>query len=374
MPSVAEVFTQHADGYLARFGNRVLPSHRRAIDDIIGCRTEVMGGRMIACADCGRFRPVYHSCRNRACPVCHEKETVRWLGARAAELLPVTYYHVVFTVPCQLRRLIRHHQRALLGALMQAATQSLQTLSADPKYGGGQLGILAVLHTWSSTLLYHAHVHCMVPGIVLRSDRTWLKVSGEFLVPVKALSPVFRAKFAALARAAVPGIRLPEAIWRVDWNINSRPCTEGPGNVLRYLARYVFRGPMSKRRILGMEDGRYRIQYRDNDTHQLATVNLEPDEFLRRYLQHTLPRGFHKVRYFGWWSPSNRSKLHQLQLQLGPSPALGKLAASCADELTRVQEDSPVRTCPHCGCTHFRVIAHWWAGATPPSVCRGPPP
>ena len=150
MLSVADIFGRHADAYLARFGDRLPPSHRRAIADITGCRTEAMGGKLVACADCARFRPVYHSCRNRACPACHEKETVRWLAARAGELLPVTYHHVVFTLPCQLRRLMRRHQRALFGALMQAAAQSLQALCADPRYGGGQLAILAVLHTWSS--------------------------------------------------------------------------------------------------------------------------------------------------------------------------------------------------------------------------------
>ena len=307
MLSVADIFRRHVSEYLARFSRRILPSHRKAIKDIVECRTEAMGGMAVACDGCGHVRPVYHSCRNRACPSCHGKETVRWLSARAGELLPVTYHHVIFTLPWQLRRLIRRHQRDLLGAIMQAAAQSLQVLAADPRYGGGQLGILAVVHTWSRMLLWHPHVHCLVPGIVLGADRRWRRINTRFLVPVQALSPIFRAKFASLARKAVPGIELPQAIWDVDWNVRSRPCLEGPGNVLRYLARYVFRGPMSGRRISGMADGRYLIQYRDTDTRELCTVRLEPDEFLRRYLQHTLPSGFHMVRYFRLWAPSSRA-------------------------------------------------------------------
>jgi hypothetical protein len=371
MLTVTDIFRRHADRYLSRFGPRLPPSHRRAIADIVGCGTAAMGGRLVACDECGRFRPVYHSCRNRACPACHGKETVRWLAGRAGELLPVTYHHVVFTVPCQLRRLLRGHQRTLLDALMRAAAQSLQALCADPRYGGGRIAILAVLHTWSSTLLWHPHVHCLVPGLVVRPDGTWVRINRKFLAPVLAVSPVFRAKFAALARAALPGVRLPDAIWRVDWNVRSRPCLEGPGNVLRYLARYVFRGPMSARRILGIENGRYLIAYRDNQTRRVTKVRLEPDEFLRRYLQHTLPRGFHRVRYFGWWGPSCRATLRGMQMQLGPG--LADLARSFADELDRGQQQSPARLCPYCGCTHSHTIVHWSAGAVPPAACRGPP-
>jgi len=372
MLKVADIFRRHADAYLARFGDGILPSHRRAIADIVGCGTAAMGGRLVACDDCGRFRPVYHSCRNRACPACHGKETVRWLAARALQLLPVPYHHVVFTLPCQLRPLMRAHQRELLGALMKAAAESLQTLCADPRFGGGRLGILAVLHTWSGTLLWHSHAHCLVPGVVVRPDGTWARTGRKFLAPVKALSPVFRAKFAALARAALPGVEFPEAVWQVGWNVYSRPCPEGPKNVLLYLARYAFGGPMSGRSILGMENGRYVVQYRENDTRRLAKVRLEPDEFLRRYLQHTLPAGFHRVRYYGWWAPSCRSTLHALQLQTGPGP--GDLAKRLAARLKRLEDDGQSRPCPHCGCTRSHLVATWRTGAPPPPECRGPPP
>jgi len=371
MLTVADIFRRHAGAYLARFAESILPSHVQAIGDIVGCRTEAMGGKLVACDDCGHFRLVYHSCRNRACPGCHGKETARWLSARAGELLPVMYHHVVFTLPWQLRRLMRTHQRVLLAAVMQAAAESLQVLAADPRYAGGKLGILAVLHTWSRALLWHPHVHCLVPGIAVLPDRTWRRIDTRFLVPVQALSPIFRAKFAELARKAVPGIELPDAIWDVDWNIRSRPCFEGPGNVLRYLARYVFRGPMSNRRILGMADGRYLIQYRDSETRRLRTLRLDPEEFLRRYLQHTLPRGFHKIRYFGLWARSNRQLLRTLQLQL--APGLLELAEAVADLAATAQAHTAAQACPQCGSSRCHTLYRWRPNEPPALDCRGPP-
>lgn len=371
MFSVADLFNRHADAYLDRFGDRLPPGHRRAVADIRFCRTPAMGGRLIACDDCGRFRLVYHSCRNRACPACHRRESLRWQSARAGELLPVRYHHLVFTVPCQLRRLLRRHPQALLGVLMQAAGASLSTLCADPRYGGGQPAILAVLHTWSRVLLWHPHVHCLVPGIIVRRDGTWARLDRRFLVPVRALSPIFRAKFATLARAAVPAIELPDAIWRTDWNVYSRPCVEGPQNVLRYLARYVFGGPMTGRTITGIEDRRYRIRYRDNETRRMDCVRLEPHEFMRRYLQHTLPKGFHKVRYFGWWAPSARSVLHRLQLQLGPG--LVDLIERFTREVEALQQAGRARACPFCGSTHSHILARWSAGESAPAIIREPP-
>lgn len=354
MLSVADIFRRHAGEYLEQFRDRVLPSHRRAIADIVACRTEAMGGVLRACDDCGHHRTVFHSCRNRACPECHGKETIRWMAGRAEELLPVTYHHAIFTVPWQLRPLARRHQRVVLSALMRATAESLQTLAAEPRFGGGQLAILAVLHTWTGALLWHPHVHCLVPGLVVRPDGTWRRLSPKFLLPVQALSRIIAAKFARLVRKEIPDIELPDALWDRPWNVFSRPCTEGVEKVLRYLARYVLRGPMDSRRILGTENGRYVLQYRDNDTRQLVTVRLEPHEFLRRYLQHTLPRGMHKVRYFGWWGPSRRAILHGLQLQLGP--AASKLAASLAAELDRIQATDTTGVCPHCGCATSELI------------------
>jgi len=369
--SVADIFRSHAAAYLARFGARVPPSHRRAIADIVACRTEAMGGVLLACDDCGRHRTVLHSCRNRACPQCHAQQTVRWVAARAAELLPVTFHHVIFTVPWQLRQVARRHQRAVLGALMRAAAESLQTLAGDPRFGGGRLAVLAVLHTWSATLLWHPHVHCLVPGLVVRADRTWRRTHRGFLVPVGALSRIVAAKFARLVRRELPDVRLPEALFDRPWNVYTRPCFEGPANVLRYLAQYVFRGPMDNRRILGIDHGRYVLQYRDNDTRRLDTVRLEPHEFMRRYLQHTLPRGLHRVRYFGWWGPSCRPTLRGLQLQLGSG--LAELTETLAVQARQQQAAAAAACCPYCGSNRSHFVGRRLRDRPPPSCSRDPP-
>ncbi len=373
MITVVDIFGRHAAGYLERFGDTILPSHARAIADITTCGTEAMGAALVACDDCGGLRPVFHCCRNRLCPTCHTKETKRWLAGRALELFPVGYHHVIFTVPWQLRDLSGRRQRVVLSALMRAAAASLQELAADPRFGGGRLGILSVLHTWSSTLLWHPHVHCLVPGIVVGKDGTWQRLNREFLVPVKALSPIFRAKFAAIVRRELPGVRLPKAIWEIAWNVRSRPCVEGPGNALRYLGRYVFSGPMSGRRILGMEDGRYILRYRDNETRKFATVRLAPDEFLRRYLQHALPHGFHRIRYFGWWAPACRSILHGLRLQLVPNPGLQQLIEQLIADAARFDSKPNGGVCPFCGCTRYHVVIGHYRIAPELTPCRDPP-
>jgi hypothetical protein len=190
MPEVADIFRLYGARYLERFGQSMLPSHRRALRDLCNCRTAALGGQLFVCDHCGREHYVYHSCRNRACPKCHGKETDDWLAARRQELLPVPYFHVVFTLPQELRDLVRQHQKTLYPILMQAAARALIKLAADPHYVGGLIGVLAALHTWSRTLTYHPHVHCLVPGGGLSADGQWRPAREGYLVPVRALSPM----------------------------------------------------------------------------------------------------------------------------------------------------------------------------------------
>ena len=370
MPTVADIFREYGDGYMARFGSRMLPSHRRALQDIVDCRTPALGGQLRGCDDCGQWHYVYHSCRNRACVQCHGEQTQRWMTARAADLLPVVYFHVVFTLPQELRELARSHQEAVLSALMTAAVAALQKLAADPRYAGGALGVLAVLQTWTRALIWHPHVHSLVPGLALLPDGRRRVLSGGFLVPVMALSPIFRAKFAEELRRVLPQLKLPGAVWRKRWVVFSRPCLEGPGNVLRYLAAYVFRGPLSDRRIVAVRDGRVRIQYWDTETAEPRTVNLGTDEFIRRYLQHTLMPGFHRVRYYGFWAPGDHPMLRRLQAQCTLT-GLGEAAAAAVVEPAAPERLAP--RCPHCGSLQVRALARWWRGQTPPNLARGPP-
>ena len=355
MSSIAEIVREHGPAYLERFGESVLPSHVRALIDIASCRTPNQGGHLLECDDCGHREYVYHSCRNRACPRCHARQTAAWTAARAAELLPVRYHHLVFTLPAELREPARRSQTVLLGALMGAAAEALQALARDPRFAGGCLAVLAVLHTHTRAQIWHPHVHLLVPGVAVTDTRDVCRISDRFLLPVRRLSPVFRAKFAARVRRALPDFEMPGAVWRKRWVVFSRPCVEGSRAVLDYLARYVCRGPLGDHAILSADDQHVTFRYTDNRTRQTRVVTLAPVEFLRRYLQHTLPQGFHRVRYYGLWAPASRTVLRTLQLTLAASiPPQPESPPSAVSRLPSAA-DGP-KPCPACGSVHRSVI------------------
>jgi hypothetical protein len=373
VPTVGNIFRQHAGAYLDRFGAAIPVRHRKAIDAIAGCRTPAMGGHVLECDECGGWQFVYHSCRNRACPECHTARTQAWQQARRAEVLPVRYFHVVFTVPAALRELTRGHQTEALGALLDTAVHSLMTLAADPRFVGGRIGVLAVLHTWTQALEWHPHVHCLVPGVGVAGDRTINLSRRTYLLPRAALASMFRAKFAAAVRRALPDCVLPEVIWHKRWVVFARPCIEGPDRVLDYLARYVFRGPLSSRRIVAADDDGIRIEFRDRDTHRPRTVRLVPYEFMRRYLQHVLPQGFHRVRYYGLWAPGDRLTLRSLQVTLAATARDHRAAPRPG--AVGPPNPSPPHTCPVCGSTRVHRVMRWRQGQDPPTPdSRGPPP
>ena len=316
MPEVADIFGLYGAGYLDRFGANMLPSHRRALRDLRDCRTAAMGGRLYLCDRCGREHYVYHSCRNRACPKCHGRDTEAWLAHRREELLPVPYFHVVFTIPRQLRDLLRRHQTTLYPILIRAAAKALIKLAADPHYVGGLIGVMAILHTWGRTLVYHPHVHCLVPAGGVADDGQWLGARKNFLVPVKALSKLFRGIFLDLASKALPRTAIPRSAPNRRWVVYCKPTVHGTDNVLAYLGRYVHRVAITNHRILAVEGGNVTFRYKNVGETSWRTMTLDPDEFIRRFLQHVLPRGLHKVRYYGLWAPSNRQRLRQLQSTL----------------------------------------------------------
>jgi len=313
---LADIVTAHGDDYLAEFGDRMPSGHRRALAAIGGCRTQVMGGHLDQCEECGHQRYSYHSCRNRNCPKCHGKDTLDWLEKREAELLPVRYFHLVFTLPHELRDPVRRNQEKLYAVLMRSAVDALSRVGLDPRFVGGKLGILAVLHTWTRALEHHPHVHMLVPAGGLDQDGVWRESRRKFLVPVRALSKVFRARFMKLARRALPGEEFPKEVWDREWVVFSRPTFNRARKVLRYLGRYVHRIAITNNRLLALDDGTVRFRYQHSGTGKWKTMALPAKEFLRRYLQHVLPRGFHKVRYYGLLSPANRATLKRLQLLL----------------------------------------------------------
>ena len=317
MPDLGELFRRYGPAYIERFGAAMPPSHRRAIEDIAACRTERMGATIYLCDHCHQFHYAYHSCRNRHCPTCHAAATDAWLDQRRQELLPVSYFHLVFTVPAELRTLLRSNQKALYPILIQAAAQSIIKLAADPKYVGGTVAVLALLHTWGRDLNYHPHVHCLVPAGGLDQDGQWRPGREKFLLPVRALSSIFRGIFLNLAAKALPGLRLPPPRRRrQQWVVYCKPALAGPHAVLDYLGRYVHRVAITNRRILSINDGKVTFNYTPTGTTKCKTMTLSANEFIRRFLQHVLPAGFHKVRYYGLWAPANRRRLRPLQAAL----------------------------------------------------------
>jgi len=350
MPELADVFASHGNDYLAKFAGAVLPSHCRVVRDIVSCRTPVMGGHVFRCDSCGGEVYAYHSCRNRHCPKCRHGAAEDWLAARRREILPVTYFHAVFTLPAELRPLVRSHQKLLCGIIMRAAARSLIKLCGDPRYVGGTVGVMAALHTSGRNLSWHPHVHCLVTGGGLTRGGTWLRSRKNFLAPVRALSNIFRAKVRDAVTSALPGVTLPDSIWKQKWCVHCRAAPGATDAVLRYVARYVYRGIVANRDIVAVTDTCVTFRYKATDTGRLTTMTLHPHEFMRRFLQHVLPRGFHRIRYFGLWSAPWRTKRRRLQLALG-----GRLPAPEPDDPGAGDDTAPAlchplegERCPHC--------------------------
>lgn len=357
MLEVAEIIRRHGAAYCARVGAAVESAHRRALRALTACRTPACGGHVHQCAQCGRTVYTYHSCRNRHCPKCHRAQTDRWLAQQRAHLLPCAYYLLTFTLPRELRALARDHARTVYGLLMRCAATALQTLACDPRYVGGRLGGLAVLHTWTRALLYHPHVHLLVTAGGLSADGTqWCAPKHPaYLVPVQALSVLFRAKLCAGLKRAGLLATVPPAVWQKGWVVHCQPAGRGD-QVLDYLGRYVFRVAISNSRLERVQDGEVTFRYRDNRTHALRRVTLPGVEFLQRFLQHVLPRGCTKVRYYGLWSPTYRKQLAHIRTLLTTAPVR---AAADPAPLTGPDVPCPPRPlrCPHCQGGTLVVVA-----------------
>ncbi|MCK4765967.1 MAG: IS91 family transposase [Candidatus Aminicenantes bacterium] len=351
MVELAEIFRKYGPIYIQRFGDRILPAHRRAIRDIALCRTEAFGGHVEKCCDCGHEHFFYHSCCSRNCPKCSGSKTKKWLERRKKGLLPVTYFHVVFTIPEPLRYVVRKSPNELLGILFKAAAYSLMKLAADPHYVGGKVGFISVLHTWTRTMVYHPHVHCLVPGGALSPDHSeWLPSRKKYLVPVHALSKIFRARFIKLLKGIMPIEQLPSSIWKDRWVVYSKPCFNGAGKVLDYLGRYVHRIAISNYRILSEKNGHVTFKYTHSKTYRTKKMTLDAMEFIRRFLQHVLSGGFHKVRYYGLLHPANSINLMRVKWFL---------KSKLSDEYeikSGILKSKEYRVCPVCKKGHMIEI------------------
>ncbi len=368
-PEVADVFRAHGPAY--RHSHEMPPRHLRAMRAIEICRTAVLGGHVDECDHCGALKISYNSCRNRHCPKCQCLDKERWLEARKTDLLPTRYFHVVFTLPESLRPLALRNQDAVYSILFRAASQTLKEVTQNPKHLSAEVGFIAVLHTWSQTLMDHPHLHCIVTGGGLSLDgERWIRCKGKFFIPVKVLSRVFRGKFLAYLKElrekgtlSFPGNIAPlkehnafksllSSLYGQEWVVYCKPPFHNVERVIDYLGRYTHRVAISNNRLVKLEGDRVTFRYRDrqdNDTIKLMT--LEASEFIRRYLLHILPDGFVKIRHYGILSSRNRkSKLARCMALLGVhhrDQDQEKHTMPWEDLLEQITGVDP-RICPYC--------------------------
>jgi len=315
---LANIFHQYGPAYRQKYALRLLPSHHQAMRAIEHCRTQVLGGQVFACPACGEVRYSYHSCRNRHCPKCQQQQTRDWLEVQQGLLLPAPYFLLTFTLPSKLRLLASQNQKLIYHLLFRASAQATQQLARDPRFVGGQIGMVGVLHTWTRNLFYHPHIHYLVPGGGMASDgQTWLPARKGFFLPVKALSKLFRAAFQRALRKTKLYTQISQKVWRHEWVVHCKPVSNGQA-ALKYLAPYIHRVAISNRRLVSiehrgsLETSQLTFQYRPSDTGQLKTCTLSVEHFIQRFLQHVLPRGFVKVRYFGFFAAQN-SPINKIQ-------------------------------------------------------------
>ena len=313
MDTVNAIFRAHAPEYLSRFGDAMPDEHKKAISAIINCRTPACGTTFFQCESCGERHAIHRSCGNRHCPTCQHHKMRQWLEKQLDRRMPGHHFMITFTVPEQIRRFIRSNQRLAYAALFRASSEAMKKLALDPKFMGNELpGFFGVLHTWGRTLEYHPHIHYIVVGGALSSDRLWKPSGSEFYVPVQALSPIFRAKFKDEMKKAGLFDQIPEEAWQIAWNVNSQPVGDSEAS-LKYLAPYVFRVALSNSRIKKVEDRAVFIRYKQTGSNRWRTMELEVMEFMRRFLQHVLPTGFMKVRYYGFLSPTCKIPIEHIR-------------------------------------------------------------
>lgn len=341
------------------------PMQYKVCGHIAACRTEAMGGCNMRCDQCGYQAPQYHSCRDRHCPKCQHHACNDWCNKQLEAVLPVTYYHLVFTLPHELNAWVQLHPETIYQRLFQAVWDTLNTFAADPKRLDGQLGMTAVLHTWGQTLSQHVHLHCLVPGGALGQDDQWHSAKSNYLFPVRALSRYFRGKMITLLRESVrqgeleritrPG-EIDErlnALMKTDWVVFSKHCITQPWAIVGYLARYSHRTAIGDQRITGLEDGQVQFRYQDYRTGKHRVMSLESDEFIRRFLSHVLPHGFMRIRHYGFLANCCR------KVRLDHIRAVLEQTDEIPSSVTKTQANSApveVMPCPKCHRGHFYRI------------------
>ena len=361
---VADIFRRHGPAWRTAHDGHVSLAELKVMSAIETCRTAMLGGHVEGCEDCGHTRIAYNSCRNRHCPKCQGAAAREWLAAREADLLPVGYFHVVFTVPAEVANIAFHNKAVVYDLLFRAASETMLTIAADPKHLGARIGVTAVLHTWGSAMTHHPHIHMIVPGggISLDGER-WIASRPAFLLPVRVLSKLFRRLFLArLIERHAAGrlhffgdqIRLSDRrtflrhlapVRKTNWVVYAKPPFGGPEAVLAYLSRYTHRVAISNRRLISLNETgvtfRYKDYRRDGNERQ-RTMTLHADEFIRRFLLHVLPKGFHRIRHYGLLASAGR--------KANVARARELLATAMPSKTEEPVPPPPPRTpCPCCG-------------------------
>jgi hypothetical protein len=380
----AEVLARWGPDYVKSFP--AMPwRQREVLAKLLACRTPALGGSLYACPKCGDHHYAYHSCNDRHCPRCGGQETDAWLARQEKRLLlPVPYFLVTFTVPEELRGWIRSHPKVGYDMLFAASAQAMQELAGNSKGLNGSLGMLGVLHTWSRTLIFHPHIHYLVPGGALSLDgRQWRRCPKNYLLAVKALALRFRTLVREALRREDPQAMesIPGRVWKQKWWVYSK-AVGGGQNALRYLGRYIFKTATGDRRLNWCADGTLRWPYRESNTGAARHVDLEPSELIRRFLQHVLPKGYTRVRCFGWWHPAAQVKLNRVRALLRQKPMLTQAQMeawqtpedwSDSDPPEEEPREKITPVCRRCQ-VPMRCQGRWRAGNAPPMPPpRGPP-
>ena len=368
--TVHQLLQRLAPEYQKRFGPSMPQRHQEVLKKILSCHTPALGGQLFQCSDCSAFHYRYHSCNDRHCPQCGQTDADDWLERQEARLLlPTPYFLLTFTVPEALRLFIRSHQQIALDLLFACSAQAVQDLALNPRLLGAQMGLLGVLHTWSRTLIFHPHIHYLVPGGGLSPDgRQWIAARPNFLLPIKALGLRCLTLFKNRLQEKHPDlfVRVPAKVWKRHWNVDSRPAGSGL-NALRYLARYVFKTATANKTVQLLPNGMVRWDYQDSQTAKPASIQLEPLEFMRRFLQHVLPRGFARVRTFGWLHPAAKVRLNRVRALLRQKPLLTPAEAQTWSPPAEPDLELPkpptaeIGTAPRCPRCHqpMRLIGSW---------------
>ena len=389
---VADIFRQAGPAYRQQHADTLNHEQRRVMGAIESCRTAVLGGHVEECDVCGHQRIAYNSCRNRHCPKCQSLTRAQWLEDRQADLLPVEYFHVVFTLPEEIAAIAYQNKAVVYDLLFHATAETLHTIAADPKHLGAEIGFIAILHTWGQNLLHHPHLHCVVPGGGLSVDgEHWISCRPGFFLPVRVLSRLLRRLFLSQLQAAfdaghlhffnsLESLRDPAAfarylapLRRAEWVVYAKPPFGGPQHVLEYLGRYTHRVAIANHRLIDFVDGKVSFHWKDyrHDSRQ-KVMCLEDQEFIRRFLLHVLPSGLQRIRHYGFLANRNRAaKLDRCRQLLGETAPVVNRSDAPLDYRDRYEQltGKSLRVCPQCGRGHMVCIETFLPGALP----RGPP-